>query len=101
MSTTALSIIPPQTAQVFRKLSDYQVKGAFFSRTEMVLEPGLPENEWMELGRVLAKVSQSANWWCGDYISYGRRTYGSFTKSRAKNSAGTRRSAPASSARKL
>lgn len=62
--------------KVFRKLSDFQIKGAFFNPTELVIESGISEGEWMALGNALAQVCQSANWWCGDFIRYGVRTYG-------------------------
>jgi hypothetical protein len=72
----AAVLTPPAAPKVLRKLSEYQIKGAFFSPTELVIEAGLSEREWMELGNALAKVCQSANWWIGDFIQYGFRTYG-------------------------
>jgi hypothetical protein len=65
-------VLPPK----FKKLSEYNVNGAHFAPTGLDIEPGLPENEWMALGRVLATVCQSAHWWVGDFLHYGFRTYG-------------------------
>jgi hypothetical protein len=64
--------LPPK----FKKLSEYNVNGAHFAPTGLDIEPGLPESEWIALGRVLATVCQSAHWWVGDFLHYGFRTYG-------------------------
>jgi len=60
----------------YKKLSEYNVNGAHFAPTGLDIEPGLPESEWMELGRTLATVCQSVHWWIGDFLQYGFRTYG-------------------------
>ncbi|MFB3917254.1 MAG: hypothetical protein ACE14M_11030 [Terriglobales bacterium] len=63
----------------FRKLSEYDVPGAHFNPTELNLSEGLSEKEYMEVGRALASVGQSANWWIGDFVDYGFRVYGKMT----------------------
>jgi hypothetical protein len=66
-------LLPPDR---FRKLSEYHVQGARFNPTELALESGLSEKEWMNIGRALAAVCQSAFWWIGDFIQYGFDSYG-------------------------
>jgi predicted transcriptional regulator len=65
-----------QPSDVVHALSDYNVQGASFNPTELKLEAGLPEGDWMEIGRALAHVRESAHFWLGDWIEYGRKTYG-------------------------
>jgi hypothetical protein len=66
-------VIPPGN---FRKLSEYHIQGAHFNPTELALDAGLSEFEFMSVGRALAAVCQSAFWWIGDFIQYGFNTYG-------------------------
>jgi len=72
--TTALTTT--EDPQALRELSAYQIKGALFSPTELVIESGLSEREWMRLGAAISRVCSSANWWIGDYIQFGIKTYG-------------------------
>ena len=69
----AQTILPPAK---YRNLSEYNVNGARFNPTELDIDAGLAEAEWMELGRTLATVCQSAFWWVGDWLQYGFNTYG-------------------------
>jgi hypothetical protein len=66
-------VLPPAK---YRNLAEYNVQGAHFNPTELTVDNGLSEGEWMELGRTLATVCQSAFWWVGDWLQYGFRTYG-------------------------
>ena len=66
-------ILPPAKAKT---LAEYNVPGATFNPTDLQIEPGAPEADWMQIGRALAAVCQSAFWWVGDWIQYGFRTYG-------------------------
>lgn len=66
-------VLPPGH---FRKLSEYDVQGARFNPTELALDAGLSEHEFVAIGRALATVGQSSHWWIGDFISYGFSTYG-------------------------
>src|SRR6266851_9731164 len=75
MTTTSLTLTAPQ----LRNLSDYQIKGALFSPTELVIEDGISEAEWMKMGRTLAHVCQAASWWAADFVAYGEKTYGKET----------------------
>lgn len=60
-------------------LAEYHVKGAQFNPTQLVLEPGMPEAEWMEVGRAVAHVYESARFWLGDFVEFGRKNYGVVT----------------------
>lgn len=69
-------ILPPSNATTLAK---YHVPGALFNPTQLHIEPGASEAEWMEIGRSLASVCQAAYWWVGDWIQYGFKTYGKKT----------------------
>jgi hypothetical protein len=71
------AILKPNEA--IKTLAEYHVKGASFNPTNMKLEAGLPEGDWMEIGRALVHVYMSAHFWLGDWIEYGRRAYGIHT----------------------
>jgi hypothetical protein len=73
---TVGQILAPARAKT---LAEYNVPGAQFNPTELRIENGLPKGEWMQIGRALASVCQSAYWWTGDWIQYGFRTYGKQT----------------------
>jgi hypothetical protein len=73
---TVGQILAPAKAKT---LAAYDVPGAQFNPTELCIENGLPKSEWMQIGRALASVCQSAYWWVGDWIQYGFRTYGKQT----------------------
>ena len=62
-----------------RTLAEYHVRGASFNPTELRLAPGMPEADWMDVGRAVAHVYESAHFWLGDWIEYGRKTYGIVT----------------------
>ena len=67
------SILPPSKVKT---LAEYNVPGAEFNPTCLHIEPGTAEGDWMQIGRALADVCQSAYWWVGDWLQYGFRTYG-------------------------
>jgi hypothetical protein len=67
-------ILPPN--KEVHDLSAYNVNGAHFNPTELVIDAGLAEGEWMQVGRMLAHVCQSALWWVGDLLLYGFQNYG-------------------------
>ena len=62
-----------------KSLAEYHVRGASFNPTELKLAPGMPEADWMDVGRAVAHVYESAHFWLGDWIEYGRRAYGIVT----------------------
>jgi hypothetical protein len=62
-----------------KTLAAYNVPGAEFNPTNLQIEPGTPESDWMTIGRALASVCQSAYWWVGDWLLYGFNTYGKQT----------------------
>jgi len=73
-------ILPPErkilAAEKFKSLADYDVHGARLSPTELRIDEGMDEKEWMKIGRALAHVCMSTYWWIGDYIAYGKKHYG-------------------------
>jgi hypothetical protein len=73
---TVGQILPPAKA---RTLAEYNVPGAEFNPTALRIEPGTPEADWLQIGRALASVCQSAYWWVGDWLIYGFNTYGKKT----------------------
>jgi len=68
-----------QPSEAVHSLAEYNIKGASFNPTALTIEAGLPEFDWMEIGRALAHVRESAHFWLGDWIEYGRKTYGIVT----------------------
>ena len=75
------AIIPAVKQQVmppakYRSLAQYNIQGALFSPTELKIDEGVSEGEWLALGRVISTVAESAKWWVGDFLNYGFRTYG-------------------------
>ena len=66
-------ILPPAQA---RSIAEYNVPGASFNPTHLHIEPGTAEGDWLQIGRSLASVCQSAYWWVGDWLLYGFKTYG-------------------------
>jgi hypothetical protein len=69
----AAQILPPSNVKT---LAEYNVPGAQFNPTHLAIEPGTAEQDWMQIGRALASVAQSAYWWVGDWLVYGFKTYG-------------------------
>lgn len=65
-------LLPPKV----KTLSEYNVKGAHFSPIGLDIDPGMTEQEWMQVGRAISLVRTSAQWWIGDFLQYGFRTYG-------------------------
>jgi hypothetical protein len=62
-----------------KTLAAYDVPGAEFNPTALHIEAGTPEADWLQIGRALASVCQSAYWWTGDWMIYGFNTYGKKT----------------------
>ena len=48
-----------------RSIAEYDVPGAHFNPTELNLQEGLTEKEWMAVGRAVAHIGQSTHWWIG------------------------------------
>jgi hypothetical protein len=57
-------------------LAAYNVPGALFSPTELQLEPGLSEHEWLSCLQKLDRVHESSGWWIGDCLNYGIKMFG-------------------------
>ena len=47
-----------------------------FKATGLEIEPQLPLKEWREIGKLLRLIEGSVQWWIGDWLNYGERTYG-------------------------
>lgn len=66
-------ILPPAK---HRAIAEYDITGAKFSPTELQLDEGLSENEWMAVGRAISHFCQSSFFWAGDFLLYGDRHFG-------------------------
>jgi hypothetical protein len=44
-------------------------------RNALYLRRGLEFEEWAEIGRRIATITDSAAWWIGDWLAFGRRFY--------------------------
>lgn len=51
-----------------------------FTETSWKLPKDLPIMEWVEAGRTLQRMNRAVNWWIGDWIAYGQRSYGDIKK---------------------
>lgn len=47
-----------------------------FSEVSLSLPGDLPESEWLEVGKKLVPMAQSAAWWVGDWLNFGIEQYG-------------------------
>lgn len=50
--------------------------GCQLSRTGLVIDPGLPYENWEKIGSVLRGIEGSIQFWIGDWIRYGENAYG-------------------------
>ena len=46
------------------------------SRSALYIQHGLEYEDWVRVGRQVAVVADSAAWWIGDWLNYGRQAYG-------------------------
>jgi hypothetical protein len=66
------------TADGVRTTAAVPLPGGCNSRTmrnALYLRRGLEFDEWAEIGRRIAVVTDSAAWWIGDWLAFGRRFY--------------------------
>lgn len=47
-----------------------------FTLSGLEIRPGMPIDDWIELGQMLKRCGDSVGIWRGDYINYGKREYG-------------------------
>jgi hypothetical protein len=66
--------MPPAQIDAGRDLLD--MPGCTFTATGLLINPGLPIDDWVELGRRLNKAGDSVGIWRGDWIIYGKNEYG-------------------------
>ena len=59
-----------------RSLAEAHIQGASFSPAQLTLEAGLPEDEWQSIGEKVFNVHKASMFWIGDWLNYGRETYG-------------------------
>lgn len=62
-----------------KTLAEYQIRGARFNPTQLIVDSGISENDWMQLGRAISHVSSASKWWIGDFLLYGCNVYGKRT----------------------
>lgn len=72
-NSNVIQMAPTQTGQT-RSLLD--MDGCTFTSTSLIIEPGLPFDAWIDLGKRLAKADDSLGIWRGDWINYGKHEYG-------------------------
>jgi hypothetical protein len=68
------SVLPP--LKTVQSLAEYNIVGARFNPTELVVEGGLSESEWLSIGRALTHVESSSKWWIGDWVNAGMKAFG-------------------------
>lgn len=67
------NVIPMPMAEQPRGLLD--MHGCTFTSTGLIIEKGMPINDWIELGKRLKRAGDSVGIWRGDYINYGKHEY--------------------------
>ena len=54
----------------------FDIPGCAITPTGLVIQPGMPIDDWVELGKRLSKAKDSLGIWRGDWIEYGKHEYG-------------------------
>lgn len=44
-------------------------------RTSLTIRPGIPIDDWCDLGQQIQAISASSAWWLGDWLLYGQSEY--------------------------
>ncbi len=52
------------------------LKGVRATKTGLVIQPRLPLADWKTLGGQLRLAEGAIQWWIGDWLNYGEKTYG-------------------------
>lgn len=47
-----------------------------FTRIGLIIEPGMPIDDWVELGKRLVAAKEGLGIWRGDWVEYGKHEYG-------------------------
>lgn len=58
------------------QLSLIQITGCVLTETGAQFDSGIDFTDWIDAGRKLCKAGACLNWWLGDWINYGARSYG-------------------------
>ena len=57
-------------------VSIFPVAGCRVLRTELIIDEEIPYDQWEQIGEFLCKLDDGVQWWLGDWLNYGERTYG-------------------------
>lgn len=68
------NVIPMPMAEQPRGLLD--MPRCTFTTVGLIIEKGMPIDDWVELGKRLVKAKDSLGIWRGDWIEYGKHEYG-------------------------
>jgi hypothetical protein len=58
------------------QLSLVQVSNCTLTETGAQFDPALDFKQWLEAGKRLASISACVNWWIGDWLMFGVKSYG-------------------------
>jgi hypothetical protein len=50
--------------------------GVQFLEGRLILPESMPFDQWFQLGNLLFTIERNAQWWVGEWIRYGERSYG-------------------------
>lgn len=76
------SALPTQSNVIHMAPASDQPRGLFdmprctFTSTGLIIERGMPLDDWVELGKRLQRAKDSLGIWVGDYVEYGKHEYG-------------------------
>lgn len=77
MSKLSLSVAKAAPKAAPNVADPQGVLGMFtWTETSLVLPDSLTYDAWEEVGRVLGRMERSVQWWIGDWVRFGERSYG-------------------------
>lgn len=71
-STNVIAMPPPQ---VVSERGGFNHPDCRFTLSALEIRPGMPINDWVELGRFLKRAGDSVGIWRGDWVNYGKHEY--------------------------
>lgn len=75
-ATIKSNLIPMPLTQTDQPRSMFDMPRCTFTPVGLIIEKGMPLDDWVELGKRLKRAGDSVGIWRGDYINYGKHEYG-------------------------
>lgn len=75
LATSGLNIIPMPPPNAVSERGVFDHPDCRFTLSALEIRPGMPINDWVELGKFLKRAGDSVGIWRGDWINYGKHEY--------------------------